>query len=301
MATKAAVKKYWEAKVCGATYGRESPDEAVDLDRMAEARYQLEPYIPPFADFPSARGKRVLELGVGGGIDFSHWIMSGADATGVDLTEAGVRMTRARLERMQASPKSYRLFVGDAENLAIRDATFDIAYSFGVLHHSPDTARTFREVHRVLKPGGVFRGMIYHVYGPVMFMMWLRYGPLAGRPFKSIREAVFENLESPGTKVYTRKEASELLRAAGFSDVKVFARLSFGDLLLIKPGRRYQSLPYRIWWRIYPRWLIRLLGRVFKEKFGGPLFFTVRKAASPPTGREFRTPETVPECHVQQS
>lgn len=277
-ATKQSVKSYWEKKVCGATYGRDRPGADVDLDLMAQARYDLEPYIPPFADFPSARGKRVLELGVGGGVDFSGWLKYGADATGVDLTEAGINMTRKRLQEMNVDPENYRLLVGDAENLAIKNDTFDIVYSWGVLHHSPDTPKTFREVHRVLKPGGVFRGMIYHLYAPVSWMFWARYGLLAGKPFKSVREAVFDNLESPGTKVYTCKEAADMLTAAGFIDVKTWARISFGDLLLNKPDKKYQSLPYRIWWKIYPRWFIRMLDTLFKDKCGGVLLFTVRKA-----------------------
>ncbi len=278
-ASKTAVKKYWEAKVCGATYGRDTPESTVDLDRMAEVRYQLEPYIPPFADFPSARGKRVLEVGVGGGTDFMNWVLNGADATGVDLTEAGVRMTRTRLEQRKLDPRHYRLMVGDAENLALKDDTFDIVYSMGVLHCSPDTPRTFREVHRVLKPGGVFRGLIYHVYSPVTLMFWARYALLAGKPFKSPRQAVFENLESPGTKVYSCGETSDMLSAAGFTDLHVYAKVGFGDLLLIKAGRQYQSLPYRILWKVYPRWFIRLLGKMFDNRFGISLFFTGRKGA----------------------
>ncbi len=273
MATKTAVKNYWEAKVCGATYGREDPDGAVDLDRMADARYRLEPYVPPFADFPSGRGKRLLEIGVGGGVDFTSWVQNGADATGVDLTEAGVRMTRSRLAQKPLDPGSYRLLVADAENLAFPNESFDMVYSWGVLHHSPDTRRAFREVHRVLKPGGLFKGMIYHLYCPVSVMFWMRYGLLAGKPFKSIRQAVFENLESPGTKVYTRKEAAQMLSYVGFSDVKVSTILSFGDLLLNKPQAKYNSLPYRMWWRFYPRWLIRTLG----DNWGGNLLFTARK------------------------
>jgi ubiquinone/menaquinone biosynthesis C-methylase UbiE len=215
----------------------------------------------------------MLEIGVGGGVDFSNWVNNGADATGVDLTEAGVRMTRERLAHQCASPSAYRLLVADAENLAFPDASFDFVYSWGVLHHSPDTRRAFREVHRVLKPGGYFKGMIYHVYCPVSFMFWLRYGLAVGKPFKSFRQAVFENLESPGTKVYTREQAAEMLSESGFRDLNVFTKLSLGDLLLIKAGGRYQSLPYRLWWRAYPRWLVRLLG----DSIGGNLMFTARK------------------------
>ncbi|HKQ47002.1 MAG TPA: class I SAM-dependent methyltransferase [Phycisphaerae bacterium] len=276
MALKTDVKTYWEAKVCGTTYGRNRADESVDLERMAETRYRLEPYIPPFADFPSARGKRMLEIGVGGGVDFSNWVKNGADATGVDLTEAGIKMARARLESMpRAVGKAggkYRLLVADGENLAFPDATFDFVYSWGVLHHSPDTAKAFSEVSRVLKPGGTFKGMVYHARSMVNYMLWLRWGLMSGKLI-SVRRAVFENLESPGTKVYSVDEIRTLLATVGFKDIHALSHLSFGDLLMNKPSTRYQSPLYRIVWKLYPRWFIRLLG----HRFGGNLMFVATR------------------------
>jgi ubiquinone/menaquinone biosynthesis C-methylase UbiE len=45
--------------------------------------------------------------------------------------------------------------ISDGERLPFRDESFDVVYSNGVLHHTPDTAGAIREVHRVLRPGGV--------------------------------------------------------------------------------------------------------------------------------------------------
>src|SRR6185312_8029573 len=52
--------------------------------------------------------------------------------------------------------------VADAERLDFPDNSFDIVYSHGVLHHTPDTAGAIREVHRVLRPGGRALVMLYH-------------------------------------------------------------------------------------------------------------------------------------------
>ena len=71
------------------------------------------------------------------------------------------------------------------------------------------------------------------------------------------------HLESPGTKVYTRNEARTLVRDAGFVDVKVWTALGPGDLLAIKPRSKYGGLLYRFIWKVYPRWMIRLLGHHF--------------------------------------
>lgn len=260
---KAEVRAHWEHETCGTRYG-ESTELGDRLREIETARYRLEPYIPPFADFSASTGKRVLEIGVGAGVDFCRWVAAGAQATGVDLTEAGIRSTRERLDFSGADPASYRLQTADAENLPFQDGTFDLVYSWGVLHHSPDTERAFREACRVLRPGGVFKGMIYHLPSWSGWFMWVLYGPLRGRPFLSPRRAVFERLESPGTKAYSLREAHELVQGAGFDHVRLSTRLGSGDLLLTKPSSRYQGALFNLIWKVYPRWLVRLLG----DRFG---------------------------------
>jgi SAM-dependent methyltransferase len=57
-------------------------------------------------------------------------------------------------------PGTFR--VADAETLDFRDNSFDLVYSHGVLHHTPDTTAAVREIHRVLRPGGKAVVMLYH-------------------------------------------------------------------------------------------------------------------------------------------
>jgi SAM-dependent methyltransferase len=52
--------------------------------------------------------------------------------------------------------------VGNAEALPFPDASFDHVYSFGVIHHSPNTEAIVREIYRVLRPGGTFTVMVYN-------------------------------------------------------------------------------------------------------------------------------------------
>ena len=150
-----------------------------------------------------------------------------------------------------------------AENLEFENDTFDLVYSWGVLHHTPDTAKAFSECFRVLKPGGKLKVMIYHVPSWTGWMLWLRYGLFKANPLLSPRAAIYNYLESPGTKAYTLEEAEKMLSHCGFKEVNLKTKLGPGDLLTIKPSKRYERLLFKLIWKVYPRWLIRLLGDQF--------------------------------------
>ncbi|MCA1602873.1 MAG: class I SAM-dependent methyltransferase, partial [Acidobacteria bacterium] len=179
------------------------------------------------------------------------------------------------LELGSISPAQYSLRTADAENLPFADNTFDLVYSWGVLHHSPDTYRAFEEVFRVLKPGGTMKAMIYHVPSWSGLFLYLRYGLARGRFGKTMKTAIFEKLESPGTKAYTGTEAEQLISSLGFGNLKLTTKLGPGDLLLIKPSAKYQTRLFKLIWQIYPRWLIRMLG----DQFGLYLLIEAEKAS----------------------
>ncbi len=238
-----------------------------DFEAHARARYQLEPYIHEFAGFTQSAGQRVLEVGVGMGADYLEWLKAGAQATGVDLSSASIERAKRRCELAGYVPD---LRVSDAEDLPFSNDVFDVVYSYGVMHHSPDTPQCIREAWRVLKPGGALRIMIYHHPSLTGFMLWLRYGFLRG---KSLRQSVRDHLESPGTKSYAREEAGAMLQ--GFEQIEFRQAFSPGDLLLNEPSTRFQGLAYRIIWRLYPRLLVRMFG----AKLGLFLMISARKPA----------------------
>jgi len=143
------------------------------------------------------------------------------------------------------------------ENLPFHDASFDIVYAWGVLHHTPNTEQAVREVRRVLRPGGTALVLVYHRYSMVGYMLWMRYALLAMRPFTSLSEIYAKCLESPGTKAYTCAEAVQLF--SGFSRVETYVQLSFGDLLEGGVGQRHPGLALYIARRLWPRWIVKHL------------------------------------------
>jgi ubiquinone/menaquinone biosynthesis C-methylase UbiE len=245
---KDEVRDFWNSEPCGSRY----LEGSTDFDAHARARYALESYIPEFAQFARSRNLRVLEVGVGMGADYLEWLKAGALASGVDLSSASLERARRRCELAGLQPD---LRVADAERLPFPDSSFDVVYSYGVMHHSPETPQCLREAWRVLKPGGQARIMLYHHPSLTGAMLWLRYGMFRG---KSLRQSVYDHLESPGTKTYTQDEARTMM--AAFENVEMRQVFSPGDLLLNQPSARFQSPLYRLVWRLFPRWLARRFG-----------------------------------------
>jgi SAM-dependent methyltransferase len=251
---KVAVRRFWNQGACGLVYAR-GDGFAAQLRCAEQTRYALEPYIPAFADFASGKEREVLEIGVGMGCDHLQWARSQPKRLcGIDLTPHAVALTRRHLALHGLASE---LEVADAEALPYDDASFDLVYSFGVLHHSPDTPRAIREVRRVLRPGGVARVMIYHRASLTGLMLWLRYALLAGRPLRSLDDVYARELESPGTKAYSLREARELFR--GFSGVRIEVQLNHGDLLEGAVGQRHRGAPLAVARRFWPRAALRRL------------------------------------------
>lgn len=253
MATdKTDVRDFWDASSCGETYA--VGDELhLMLQSQARERYRLEPYLEEFARFDEVCNQDALEIGVGMGADHVRLAQARPRMlAGVDLTPRAVEWTRTR---MDAYGLQSQLHIADAENLPFDEASFSFVYSWGVLHHSPDTEAAVSEVLRVLKPGGRARIMIYHYHSIVGYLLWARYALMRGKPRRSLREIYAAHLESPGTKAFTVDEARDLFR--GFSSVTTQVQLSFGDLLDGAVGQQHGGTLLRLAKRTWPRRLIR--------------------------------------------
>ena len=206
--SKTEVREFWEADPCGARHAQAAEGTRQFYDQVEDERNRLEPFIAAFADFASARDRALLEIGVGVGTDFIRFARAGARVTGVDLTQHSVSLVR---QRLALEGLTGEVQVADAEQLPFKDAAFDVVYSWGVLHHTPEPDLAIAEAVRVLKPGGRLCLMLYARHSWVAYGLWARYGLLAGRPDRSLAWALAHHMESSGTKGYTPGEVRERL------------------------------------------------------------------------------------------
>lgn len=225
---KEAVHDYWNRQSCGAYATQAGKHTKAYFEDIERFRYREQAYIHEFAQFTRYHGKKVLEVGFGAGTDFVQWLRAGAIATGIDLTQEGVDNLTHRIA-VYTLPQPQHIGVGDAENLQFPDGTFDLGYSFGVLHHSPDTVRAIKELVRVVKPGGEIKIMVYNRRCICAFKYWVKYALLRGRPWKSFYWAFWHHMESIGTKSYSRGELGKIFTALPLENIHIHTYVTSAD------------------------------------------------------------------------
>jgi SAM-dependent methyltransferase len=257
---KQRAREQWNNDPAGAAYGRgydfatREFFEAVERHRYTE----YAPWMPAAMGFDQFPGKSLLEVGCGMGTDLLQFARGGARVTGVDLTPRSVETSRKHLELYGHSGD---FAITDAEQLPFASESFDVAYSNGVLHHTPDTAGAVREIHRVLRPGGLARVMLYHRNS---WNFWfeilghrglLRGQLLRGLSAEEIMRRYIEVNEGGGrplVKVYSRRQARQLFSM--FREVKIqieqLTRREFYFVGRLIPERIFRRLQRSFGWNV---------------------------------------------------
>jgi ubiquinone/menaquinone biosynthesis C-methylase UbiE len=156
---KKKVQTFWQRTLCDSWFTDAPQGTPAFFKTLDEHRYRVHPRLISAVGFEKCRGLRVLEIGCGCGSEAERFARAGAHYTAVDLTNAAPSLTQRRFH-LAGLPGNFTQ--GDAENLPFADSSFDLVYSHGVLHHTPDTACAIREAYRVLAPGGRAIVMLYH-------------------------------------------------------------------------------------------------------------------------------------------
>jgi len=215
--SKRHVQEHWDGLPCDTHTGKPFSEGSFEFfEKIEQSRYAGQAFIHSFAQFTRWHGKKVLEVGCGCGTDLLQFARAGAEIYGIDLSQQSIELTKKRLSLYGVQAEATQ---ADGENLPFPSEQFDLVYSWGVLHHTPNPPKAVKEIYRVLKPGGFIKAMVYRRYSGMVLRLYLKYRLLRGKPFTSLTEVTSKHLESPGTKAYTLKEVRNLFLP--FSTLKV--------------------------------------------------------------------------------
>jgi len=154
------VKQFWDERPCNVRHSKEQKGTKEYFDEVEKKKFFVEPHIKSFSHFNEWEGKKVLEIGCGlatAGINFARY---GADYTGVELSDESLELAKKRFD---VYGKDGRFYSGNAEQLSsfVPVETYDLIYSFGVIHHSPHPEKIISEIKRYMNKDSTLKIMLY--------------------------------------------------------------------------------------------------------------------------------------------
>jgi ubiquinone/menaquinone biosynthesis C-methylase UbiE len=223
---KREIQKQWDANPCGASTVSDAVQGTLSFYRkVREHRYNIyAPWLGPIVESEAVPHRRILEIGVGLGSDHYRFAAAGNSMVAIDLSREHLRQT---VRHLQLEGLSTQPVYGDAENTAFQRASFDMVYAFGAIHHTPSPEAAVKEMHRVLKPGGVALVALYHLNSLNFLGFLIRHGIWRGRLFKKGWSEFLSEIEyrkdvdsaAPLVKLFSRRRARQLFGA--FRNVEI--------------------------------------------------------------------------------
>jgi len=198
---------FWDSRPCNINHSSEELGTKKYFNEVSQKKYKVEPHIIPFANFEEWGGKKVLEIGCGLGTAAQSFAEAGAIYTGIDLSKKSLELARKRFEIFGLVGNFYQVD-GEEISSVVPVEEYDLIYSFGVIHHTPDPHKLLYEIKKYMGKDTVFRLMLYAANSWKAFM--LEAG--LGRP-----EA---QKDCPIINTYTHEEVHYLLKGYNILSIK---------------------------------------------------------------------------------
>ena len=254
------VKKYWNDRPCNIKHSNKPIGSKEFFDEVTVRKYFVEAHILRFADFSKWAGKRILEIGCGIGTDTMSFAKKGAQVTAVDLSGHSLSIAR---DRAQLYGYNVTFVQANAEELSwsVPVETYDLVYSFGVIHHTPHPCEALSEIKRYMGSHSELRMMVYHKMSWKVLWILLRYGK---GQFWKLDQLIAENSEAnfgcPVTYTYTKESLQSTLELLGYEVTDMWV-----DHIFPFKVKEYKQYIYKKNWyfRILPAFLFRMLERTF--------------------------------------
>ena len=198
---------YWDNVPCNSLHSNVEIGSKEYFVQVESKRYFAEPHIIPFCKFNNWKDKSVLDIGCGIGTDAINFAVNGAQYTGVELSGNSLNLCKKRFEVYNQHGDFYW---GDAEKLStflpIRE--YDLIYSFGVIHHSPNPKKIMSEIKKYMNKNSLLKIMLYAKNS------WKNY----------MIEADLDQPEAqygcPIVKTFTKQDVKELLKDYEIMSIK---------------------------------------------------------------------------------
>ena len=273
------VQDYWKGdNVPQQWYSNKVPFTLQWFNDLAKKRYKTYySYLLQDAEFEYHSGEKVLEVGVGIGTDLVQYAKNGAKVYGVDLGQDQVDFTKLNFDANNLEYQDIKQ--GSAEKLPFDSEQFDLVYSFGVLHHTPNTEGAIDEVYRVLEPDGQAIVMLYARGWKHYFKRCFVHGILLGKWFRNgfSWQAVYNDVSevngaSPKTGVYTKRQVKKMFKE--FGEVRIEKR---------RLGEFIEYAPYRS--RVLPEFIMNILHILKAQTILGENWLITAYKKTPPKSK----------------
>lgn len=255
------VRDYWNNRPCNIRHSPHPVGSMEWSEEVGKRKYFVEPHIPEFASFNLWSGKKVLEIGCGIGTDTISFVRTGALVTAVDLSDKSLELAKKRIELYGLGDRVtfYRV---NCEKLSeiVPVEKYDLIYSFGVIHHTPNPEKALDEIKKYMGPGSILKIMVYNKLSWKVFWIWAVYGNFC--LLKDLDGLIARYSEAqtgcPVTYSYTLGSVRKLLKGFRIIDIRI-------DHIFPYEVEAYKKYQYKkvCYFRILPEFLFRWIEKRF--------------------------------------
>jgi len=248
------VRDFWDSRPCNIRHSSKPVGTREYFDDVEKRKYFVEPHISGFARFDRWKGKKVLEIGCGIGTDSINFARAGADLTVVDISEKSLEICRKRFEVYGLNA---RFYCGNAEELSsfLPIEKYDLIYSFGVIHHTPNPKKVFEEIRKYADASTEIKVMLYAKWSWKVFWIIMSYGRMAfWRADELIRRYSEAQTGCPVTYTYTFNDVRRLM--SGYMIVDMYKEHIFSYVIEKYVNHQYEKEWY---FKLMPRQVFKFL------------------------------------------
>ena len=190
------VRQYWNTHIHDLDVSAHPPGSAGFFADLDQYHFEKLHHLLDLIHFDEWKGKDVLDVGCGAGVEVVRFARAGARVVGVDIADSAVALSRLNLELQGLEAQ---LEVADGEHLPFPDGSFDLVFAHGVVQYTGDDRQLVSEIHRVLRPGGL---AIFQGYNRIS---WLN-------ALSKVMKTPLEHEDAPVLKRYSSGEFAALLQ-----------------------------------------------------------------------------------------